>query len=72
VLATLGALRGPRSKPAASALAELLGRRRGLERPGSSRRLGPRYLRLHSPVSGAKPLSVPNWNVRSFAFFGTS
>jgi hypothetical protein len=32
VLATLGALRGPRSKLAASALAELLGRRRGLER----------------------------------------
>ena len=32
VLATLGALRGPRSKLAASALAELLGRRRELER----------------------------------------
>src|SRR5215204_6209570 len=30
------------------------------------------YLRLHSPASGPKPLSVPNWNVRSFAFFGTS
>jgi hypothetical protein len=32
VLAALGALRGPRSKLAASALEELLGRRRGLER----------------------------------------
>src|SRR6266508_1523066 len=30
------------------------------------------YLRLHSPASGPKPLSVPNWNVRSFALFGTS
>jgi hypothetical protein len=34
VLATLGALRGPRSKLAAYALAELLGERRGLERAG--------------------------------------